>query len=214
MMYGENPPTPLTRHLLGKQLDSADLVISKVEEILNLAKTALDTAKSRAQQYANNDRREVSFEVGSLVLLNTKNLKLRVKQTNKLLPKFIGPLEILQRIGPVAYRLQLPPKWKVHDVFHVSLLKQYVSRGNRGFVATPPVEWLDDEPLYEVEQILKHADVKTGKKVIRRFLLKWTGYDTGHNSWEREDNLVNCDEVLEEYWTRYNASAAKRPRTS
>jgi hypothetical protein len=110
--------------------------------------------------------------------------------------------------------VKLPPKWRIHDVFHVSLLKKYVTRGNKGFVATPPVSWLEDEPLYEVEKILKHTDVKTGRKVIRRFLIKWAGYDASHNSWERETNLVSCDEVLAEYWISYNENIAKKARVS
>jgi hypothetical protein len=150
---------------------------------------------------------ETSFQVDDLVLLSTKNLKLKVtkaKGKTKLLPKFIGPLRVKERIGKVAYRLELPPRWKVHDVFHVSLLRRYITRGNRGHVAAPPVAWLDEEPLYEVEKILEHEDVRVGRKVVRRFLIKWARYDASHNSWERESNLVSCDEVLADYWQRFN----------
>jgi hypothetical protein len=89
-------------------------------------------------------------------------------------------------------------------------LRKYVTRGNKGFIAAPPVSWLDDEPIYEVEAILDHKDVKSGKKVIRRFLIKWAGFDHSHNSWERESNLLKCDEVLADYWTRYNTKSAKK----
>ena len=45
----------------------------------------------------------------------------------KLAPRFVGPFEILERIGPVAYRLALPPSLaRIHDVFHVSILRQYI----------------------------------------------------------------------------------------
>jgi len=67
---------------------------------------------------------------------------------------------VLKRIGNVAYRLELPHQWRVHDVFHVSLLRRYIARGNDGFVAAPPVEWLNNEPLYEVESILDHYVTK------------------------------------------------------
>ncbi len=207
MMYGENPPTPLTVGIPGTPMTEADQVVSRITEVLRQAKMALSAAQSRAKVYADAKRMETSFEVNDLVLLSTKNLKLKVQKTKrdtKLLPKFIGPLRVLERIGRVAYRLEMPPRWKVHDVFHVSLLRKYVTRGNQGYFAAPPVAWLDEEPLYEVEKILQHADVRTGRKVVRRFLIKWANYDASHNSWEREDNLVSCDEVLADYWQRYN----------
>jgi hypothetical protein len=183
--------------------------------VLQLARDALNAARSRAKLYADAKRTDASFEVNDLVLLSTKNLKLKVKKTKrdvKLLPKFIGPLRVIERIGHVAYRLELPPRWRVHDVFHVSLLRKYVTRGTQGHIAAPPVAWLDEEPLYEVEQILQHADVRVGRKVVRRFLIKWANYDASHNSWEREDNLVSCDEVLADYWTRFNRD--KRVRSA
>ena len=185
-MHGENPPTPLVMDVPKQSLKDADEVASRVKEILNRSKLALDQAKGRAKQYADMNRRELSFAKDDLVLLSTRNLKLKVKHDTKLLPKFIGPLRIKEKVGTVAYRLELPPRWRIHDVFHVSLLRKYVTRGNKGYVAAPPVSWLEDEPIYEVEAVLDHKDVKSGKKVIRRFLIKWAGFDHSHNSWERE----------------------------
>ena len=49
-----------------------------------------------------------------------------------------------------------------------------------------------------------HVFLRAGRKVVRRFLVKWARYDASHNSWERESNLVSCDEVLADYWQRYN----------
>ena len=97
-------------------------------------------------------------------------------------------------------------------MFHVSLLRKYVSHRNKGFVASPPVEWLNDEPLYEVEAILDHYTPaprgRAPKKSARetKYLIKWVGYDHLHNSWETESDLVRCKESLADYWRRTNVS--------
>ncbi|XP_050937898.1 uncharacterized protein LOC127148396 [Cucumis melo] len=70
---------------------------------------------------------------------------LRFEKKGKLIPRFVGPFEILERIGPVAYRLALPPSLStVHDVFHVSMLRKYVA---------DPTHVVDFEPLQISEDL-------------------------------------------------------------
>ena len=71
---------------------------------------------------ANRARREMQFEAGDQVWLATKHLPLRTG-SRKLAAVYTGPFEVLDVIGPVAYRLKLPDSWGIHDVFHVSQLK-------------------------------------------------------------------------------------------
>ena len=185
-----------------------------VAKAVKAAKKSLEQAQQRAKAYADKGRREVDFTVGDKVLISTKNLKLKVRKDTKLLPKYVGPVTILKRIGPVAYKLELPPQWRIHDVFHASLLRRYIERGDTGHVAAPPTEWLAEDPLYEVEAILDHAQrpapSKTRtKRITTKYLIKWKGYDHLHNSWEPEANLINCRELLEEYWQRVNAKSSR-----
>jgi len=213
--FGEHPPTPLTVDLPGPFPRTAEEVTLRIHSAIKDAKVLLEAAQSRAKAYADTQRRDVTFAVGDRVLLSTKNLKLRVKQNTKLLPKFVGPLDIVSRVGPVAYKLELPSTWSVHPVFHVSLLKKFVPQGHQGFVAAPPAaDWIAGELVYEVEEILDHRDSVVGRQKRRQFLIKWVGYDAIHNSWERESNLVSCDDALAEYWAKYNspASVAERER--
>ncbi|KAJ9521151.1 hypothetical protein QJQ45_022858 [Haematococcus lacustris] len=72
---------------------------------------------------------EVEFSPGQLVLLSTKNLRLKPGKAKKLLPRFIGPFKVLEHVGPVAVRLDLPPAMaRMHPVFHVALLRPYTMR--------------------------------------------------------------------------------------
>lgn len=76
---------------------------------------------------ANRSRREMAFQIGDSVWLATKNLPLRLG-TKKLAPVWAGPYKVIQIVGPVAYKLDLPTHWKIHNVFHVSQLKGVVGK--------------------------------------------------------------------------------------
>ncbi|XP_075486281.1 uncharacterized protein LOC142525880 [Primulina tabacum] len=90
----------------------------------------MKTAQPRQKSYANNRRRPLEFEVGDHVFVKIAPLKgiMRFGRKGKLSPRFIGPFEILDRIGERAYRLALPPDLdRVYNVFHVSMLRKYIS---------------------------------------------------------------------------------------
>jgi len=104
-----------------------------MEEGLSQAKLCLQAAQQRQKAYYDAKRRDVSFAEGEEVLLCTKNINMRrhgdTGSTPKLLPKWIGPFKVAAVIGKGAYRLELPHNMKIHDVFHVSLLKPFRSDG-------------------------------------------------------------------------------------
>jgi hypothetical protein len=76
---------------------------------------------------ANRRRRDHDISVGDLVWLHTGHLRLPIKASRKLAPKYVGPFRVLAAVGPVAFRVALPPEYRIHDVFHVSVLKKHVA---------------------------------------------------------------------------------------
>ena len=88
----------------------------------------MKAAQSRYKSYADQHRKDREFDVGDHVLLKVSPVRgiMRFGQKReKLSPQYIGPFEILERIGKVAYRLALPPKMSgVHNVFHISILRK------------------------------------------------------------------------------------------
>ena len=104
-----------------------DLVRDTSEKV-SLIRQRLLTAQSRQKSYAYVRRRPLEFEVGDHVFLKVMPNRGvdRFGKRGKLSPRFIGPFEILERVGTVAYRLALPPTMSgVHEVFHVSMLRKY-----------------------------------------------------------------------------------------
>ena len=103
-------------------------LIRDTSEKVSLIRQRLLTAQSRQKSYADVRRQPLEFEVGDHVSLKVipKRGVDRFGKHEKLSPRFIGPFEILERIGTVAYRLALPPNMSgVHEVFHVSMLRKY-----------------------------------------------------------------------------------------
>ena len=121
----------------------------------------------------------VPWKVGDKVWLEGKNLRLRYL-TKKLAPKQEGPFEISQVISPLTYCLWLLPTWKIHDVFHASLLSTYQETAEHGpnFINPPPEE-IEGKEEYEIAEILSHR----GSPGQRMYLVSWKGYSSTENTW-------------------------------
>ena len=95
------------------------------------------------------------FKQGQKVWLDTRHMK--TSYYKKMGPKREGPFEIEEVMGPVTYQLKLPQGWKVHNVFHATLLKPYTETGTYGEnYMRPPPELLEEQEVYKVETIVKH----------------------------------------------------------
>jgi hypothetical protein len=145
------------------------------------AKRCLSAARDRMSAYHNKNRTHPTYTVGDQVLLSTQNIKLSLPGTKKFHPTFIGPLTIIEIVSPVAARLQLPAHWKrIHNVFHVSLLRRYKPDGKLVFV--PPAAFRQEggeELELTPSRIL--ADQKTAGK--RRFLVSFKDMGPEFNQW-------------------------------
>jgi hypothetical protein len=117
-------------------------------------KTAITALNTTAQR---SPAPEAQFKLRDQVWLEGTNLRLP-HQALKLAPKRYGPFQITQEISPVAYRLELPAAWNIHNVFHASLLTPYLETTAHGpNYAKPPPDLIEGEEEYEVERITKHC---------------------------------------------------------
>jgi ribosomal protein L21E len=104
-------------------------IIQDTKDKVALIRKMMLTAQSRQKSYVDKGRLLVNFEVGDQVFLKVSPMKgvMRFGKKGKLSPRYVGPFMITEIVGPVAYRVELPPELaEVHDVFHVSTLRRYV----------------------------------------------------------------------------------------
>ena len=117
-----------------------------------------------------------------MVLLSTKNLKFKSIPV-KLQKRFVGPFEIVEKIGTQSYKVQLPDTWSIHNVFHVSLLKRWKTSVFQSEEAAPQEELdVEDHGTKEVERILRWR--KTGRHQPPAYLILWRGSPIEEATWE------------------------------
>jgi len=138
-----------------------------------------------------------NWDKGQLVWLEGKNLRTHYPSA-KLAPKRFGPFEITDIIGSGSYRLKLPIKWRIHPVFHASLLTPYKETKEYGVnYSRPPPEVVEGEEEFEVEDIIK---AKTfGRNKQWRYLVKWKGYPNSDNEWVNLSDMMNSMDMVRKY---------------
>ena len=110
----------------------------------------MKTTFSRQKSYVDPKKKDVSFSIGDIIFLKVSPIKevMRFGKKGKLAPRYIGPFEIRLKVGEVAYRLVLPPEFsQIHPVFHVSMLRKYIS--NPSHVLQPQAVELSKDLTYE-----------------------------------------------------------------
>ncbi|GKD07183.1 putative reverse transcriptase domain-containing protein, partial [Tanacetum coccineum] len=173
------------------QLIGPEIVQETIEKIVQIKKR-LKTARIRQKSYADKRRKPIEFQVGDRVLLKVSpwNGVVRFGKKGKLAPRYVGPFEIVERVGPVAYRLKLPQELScLNDTFHVSNLKKCLAEPD---VQVPLDEIEIDEHLHFIEEPIKivERDVKNLKR--RRIPLvkvRWNSRQGAEYTWEREDQF-------------------------
>ncbi|XP_071695445.1 uncharacterized protein [Rutidosis leptorrhynchoides] len=147
------------------QLTSPEIIYETTEKIFQIQER-LKTAMSRQKSYADVRIKSLEFQVGDKVMLKVSPWKgvIRFGKRGKLSPRYVGPFEIIERIGPVAYRLKLPQELSgIHDTFHVSNLKKCLSDDS---LIIPLEEICIDNKLHFIEEPAEIIDreVKRLKK--------------------------------------------------
>ena len=146
------------------------------------------------KKYYDQGKRDVSFEPGDFVYLKLQPYRqksLKKKFNVKLSQRYYGPFKVLERIGEVAYKLELPSTSRLHPVFHVTVLKKRV--GNPSLISS-------DLPAFDTEGnllirpiiALRYRNLKKGRGMTKvwQVLVQWQGVPTEEATWEDYDEMV------------------------
>jgi hypothetical protein len=142
--------------------------------------------------YADKRRQPLVFQVNDYVYLKVSPMKCvnRFGVKGKLAPRYIGPFLILERYGPVAYRLQLPETLSlVHNVFHVSQLKKCLRLPDRTIDVVDVTLELDLTYSEHPIRILDQKDHITRKRILKFYKVQWNQHTEDEATWETQDYL-------------------------
>ena len=193
-LYGRKCRSPLYWDEVGERKLSSPELIQQTKEKVELIRKRLVAAQDRQKKYADQNRRDMEFEPGEKVLLKVSPWKglSRFGKKGKLSPRYIGPFEILKKVGRVAYELALPPQMQhIHNVFHISMLRKYNPDASH-VIEYEPLEIQPD--LSYVEQpveILDRKEKALRNKIVPLVKVLWRNPRVEEATWELESEMLN-----------------------
>ena len=176
-----------------------------IEKALTRARFCLQAAQQRQKHYADDKRVDLHFKVGDSVSLSSEHIIVKAVGARKLLPRWLGPFTVLEKVTSVNYTLDIPAHYRI-PTFHVSMLHPAYDNGSGE--GRPPLIMIDGEEELELQTILQHRPLnKTNGDSGISYLVKWKGYGPVHNSWEPERLLKQrAVDMLQDYWNEVSSA--------
>ncbi|MCO5574384.1 hypothetical protein L7F22_028168 [Adiantum nelumboides] len=190
-LYGQECIAPLNFSDPTIKVEASKQMLDEMEAQTKAIRKDIQAAQDKQKQYADKDRSERIFKLGDKVFLRVKpkQSNLSLGKFKKLSPKYCVPYETVKVINDQAYKLRLSPNLKVHDVFHVSLLKPYVPNPDQILdaeqIVVPAQAILELQPNY----ILETRERKLRNRSIIEHLVKWKDFPEEDATWEDEITL-------------------------
>ncbi|CAN6576505.1 unnamed protein product [Malus baccata var. baccata] len=191
-LYGRACRTPLCWSEVGERVLEGPEIVDETTQNVQVIKSNLKAAQDRQKSLADRHTTDRVYDVGDWVFLKLSPWRgvVRFGKRGKLSPRYIGPYVIIERVGEVAYRLELPSELsKVHNVYHVSMLRHYVSDPLHVIPPQPleinPDLTYDEEPV----TILDWKDKVLRNKTVSLVKVLWRNHSVEEATWETEDRM-------------------------
>ncbi|MCO5571806.1 hypothetical protein L7F22_025554 [Adiantum nelumboides] len=177
IIYGKPmlPPILMTKD----KIFAADEFVRDLDTAYGQVKRAILRSQEKHKKAVDKHRRQLDLQLGQFVLLKFEKARLKKQASHKgkvvkLSNRYYGPFQIIDQVNDVIFRLDLPPSWKIHNAFHVSLLRPYMGPPPSEPVTDELPEIEEMEEILEPEQIVHHQErhLKSGR-ITRKYLVKW-----------------------------------------
>ena len=195
-VFFEKNTNPRSRSKTAKKLSS------KLRELITVCRENLHHAQKLQKRAHDKAVKPRNYALGDKVWLNNKYIK--TKQNQKLEAKFFKPFRGLHLVGKQIYKLKLPKKWRVHNVFHVSLLEQNTTRKKRVSKKVPELDAGNkDSEEYKMEAIWNSAvyanKSESGHLSGLYYLVTWKGYPEEENTWELLSTVQHLKKLISSF---------------
>jgi hypothetical protein len=191
-LYGRRCRTPLCWYESGESAVVGPEIVQQTTEKIKMIQEKMRIAQSRQKSYHDKRRKSLEFQEGDHVFLRVTPITGvgRALKSKKLTPRFIGPYQILERIGEVAYRVALPPSLaNLHEVFHVSQLRRYIHDPSH-VVQVDDVQVRDNLTVETSPMRIEDRELKQLRgKEIALVKVAWGGPAGGNVTWELESQM-------------------------
>ncbi|KAL5701100.1 hypothetical protein ACHQM5_026475 [Ranunculus cassubicifolius] len=193
VLYGYTPKVHVFPQQPQSGIPEVDTFLRERSQALQVIKDNLHQAQARMKQYSDKHRSEREFAVGDQVYLRLQPYRqssVALRRNLKLSPRFYGPYRILERIGKVAYRLELPPEASIHPTFHVSQLKKQVSLNTTPQSQLPAFSSDGSLPVWPVT-VLNYRQIKRRRAPISQVLVQWSPGGGKDQTWEDTSDMAS-----------------------
>ena len=178
-LYGYDPEFVVAPASPAASVPRAEERLDELKAVQDEAKAALEVAAERMKHFYDRMKAESpEYNPGDRVWLDARNVALT--GTRKLNPRRLGPFEVVKKVSPLNYELKLPATWRIHPVFHTTLLSPHMADTipGRPLQPAPPV-MVEGTEEYEVEGVLDSRFRRGGLE----YLVRWKGYSAAEDTW-------------------------------
>lgn len=193
--HNPTPPATATEKL---NQEEALQVATRMHDVIEFAQSSLAVQQEKMKRMADRTRREVDWDVGDMVMVDTRNWRMD-RPSRKLSDKWYGPVEVLEKVGE-SWKIKLPEDWKKYPVFHAHSLRKFVSNPLPGQAREPPapIQLLPEQEEWEIQEII-------GSKIVNsslKYRIKWTGADEDLE-WYPCSDAMTAPHMVKEFHLKY-----------
>lgn len=136
-----------------------------------------------------------------------------IEVIKKLFQQYVGPFRVIQKIGKLAYKLNVPSHWRIHSVFTIAQLEPAPDPNSDSYKRSrpnhPDTIYVDGDTeaykSYEIDRLLNRKVIRKGRNSITQYLVRWKGYEPEYDQWYFAKKLDNAQKLIAEYEEAHQA---------